>query len=395
MTSMILAALIALGVRLAFNDVDVKTMGSDEVWMKQRARLFARGASYRAAIEDFLADHRQWATASPVRFGYLYPLSLAVRYLDHKPLFEARVFRVMTTLSALGGVAVVALTGAIAHALAGPEVALTAMSISTLSPLLLHLGRRALLDTIVAALTLGTLLALITGHPLVAAALIFVNMSVKETAPMAVPALVLAKWAAVGLEPIDALVFTVPFVVWALVFCALARSFVLLWHVFRTIADIGEYPYGINHQSGPVHRLALDLFMLSPLAFLAASQAWSTPGALFALAMIVTNGVKASAKNVRMIAAADAGMRVAAATVLVSLPGILWPLAALAMIAADAWTFRTVFVVGEVYDPVHDQMGRALKMAPTAHGNRVQTSLKRATGGVSLSVPALDGERKA
>jgi hypothetical protein len=368
------AVFFACALRVYLNNVDHTTRGPDELWTLKRAALFASGVSFRAACEDFLNDWKQWTTPSPIRFGYLYPLALVFHFMGRWS------FRVVTSVSTFAGVASVMLTGLIARELAGPTASLIAIVLSIASPLQLHLGRRALSDQVVCALSLGALLALLTGHPFIAIAALTANIMVKETAPMVFPALALAKHYAIGLVWMDALVFVAPLAIFALVFVVLARSVRALWSMFVAITDTKDQPYGINHQSGPPHRLAVDLFALSPLMCVAAVQSHG-PALVFAVAMILTNGFKAAAKNVRMIAAADAALRVSAAIWLATLPGMYAAIACALVVLDDLIIFHQVFVKAKVYDPVSENIFRALRMIATVKGNRYQTKLEGSGNG--------------
>jgi hypothetical protein len=136
-----------------------------------------------------------------------------------------------------------------------------------------------------------------------------------------------------------------------------------------------EYP--AKYQAGPPHRLLIDLFALAPLVCL---------GACFALAFLVdvTDAADAGArrlaaltlavllvfciapsKNVRYVIVADPLLRLLCG----------WMLSfrqrtrtAIALIALDAVVELTLFVQiflnGDVYDPVSDNLFRALKMIP-------------------------------
>lgn len=352
-----LILVLAAGLRIAFNNV-IRYSRADETSMLLHARAFLeRPGDYRAQCERWLSDRGAWCTPSPVRFGNLLLLGAAFR-ITGRP-----THRTMAWVSALAGVLGVAAAYGIGSELAGQRAGLFAAVLTFCAPLGLAMSRRALQDSAVSATTLGAAWALLGGHPWAGATLLAFLLAEKETAALFFPALAGLCWAA-G-RPVW-WPFPLAGAVYAVAFAALAGGRVgLLWRFARAVSSVGPHPYAVAHQSGPLHRLPLDLFSLGPVAILLAVSGRAVAPALGAAALLLlVLGLVPATKNVRLALPADGLLRISAAGALATM-GMLPAIAGvLAVTVSELWIFRRVFLQGDVYDPVTANVLAALGMIP-------------------------------
>lgn len=228
-----------------------------------------------------------------------------------------------------------------------------------LSPLQLHLGRRALQDQLVCCTTLAALYAGLHGHLAIAAVLVGAVIAVKETTAIHTLAIG-AAWLVAGV-PLWHVVASLGAGCWLYFFgfVALTREPLLLWKLGKRLTNARLDSYGIDHQQGAFHRLPVDFFLLAPMAFVLAVRTGALgPVAAFAVVMVAVQSVFPVLRSARMVTAADAAMHVLAATA-------VGPVAALAVAATNTYIFWRVFQRGEqVYDPVNANLVVALGFAP-------------------------------
>lgn len=220
------------------------------------------------------------------------------------------------------------------------------------SPLLVHLARRRLQDTAVAALTLASLVAA-NVHGSVGLAIAFAGLlAVKpEGAALAVPAIAWA-WGAV---PGPALPLMVGAMVWAVATVYLFRGYA--WILVRAIVQPHSNAYGLEHQRGMWHRLPVDLALVSPVWVGAAL--WYHPAELIPAVLLLAAHACTPVRNVRTILAVDLLLRVA-----VSHVAPVWLIIVGGM--CDAWIAERGRRLA-LYDTPTDELVRAT-MKPTGPG---------------------------
>ena len=368
--TLIVLTIAAALLRIAFNDV-VRYSAADERHYVEATRLLVeRGffAGYRQLVVEHLAQPERWIYPPPLRWGY-YALTTVTSHLRGScdP-------RGLAWLSALFGVAAVPLAFAVGRRLVGVRGALFGAALVAVSPLELAMSRRALTDEVFCA---GALLAawmLLSQRRAAAVAALTFVFAVKETAFLLYPALVILIWHERRVRLADVIVLALPPVIYFLVGSALSRSFSDFVAVARTPVATVAADYPTKYQAGPPHRLALDLFALSPLVCV---------GACFALAYLVETkdaGARrlaaamlavlivfslAPSKNVRYVIFVDPLLRLLVGWMLAARPTLRMAIALTALDAVVELTlFLQVFLVGKVYDPVSDEILRALHVIP-------------------------------
>lgn len=347
-----IAAVIA---RLALNTVEVFSGADETVMMRMAAQTTASDYSYRLACNRWLESPALWKYPGIIRYGNILLVGGLMR------LVGKVTFRVATSVSTAAGIASVALTWAIARQLA-PGSETYAVMLAATSPLQLHLGRRALQDETVCALTLAGIAAGITGHLVLAALALTALLAVKETTLTAWPALLGCFWLArVPLLSAAAVLAAAP-ALFVAGFSLLSRRPLLFLKLFRSVrAAIGD-DYG-RQQEGAPNRLPVDLLLLAPLVFMAAARSGLTPAVAFVALHLAAHSIVPIMRSIRMVTASEAMLRVVAAAVIAN-----WdPLSGALFIAVNAYAeyllFRRVFVQAGVYDPVTANVTRALGMS--------------------------------
>lgn len=361
----------AAAIRLYLNNI-VQYAPADEATYLDFARTLFNGGlgQYPDLVQTFIHDRDMWLFPSPLRWSWIGATSLFCSLAGHC------TFRDLATVSTLAGIASCALTWWIGRELFDSPTAIAAAALTATSPLQLALGRRALADEFFCMLVLASIATLLAylrtsrtawlAAWVVAATLTF---AAKEAFLLVYPLILIFWWLRTRTIKWRMLLAAAlpPFLYFA-VFCLLAHdvtSFFTVAHL--TTSTIGaEYPE--QYQNGPAHRLLIDMLAVAPLITIAAI------GALFSrsdrntrhlgfllVAIFVVHGVLSS-KNLRYIVPADSLARLAAAT---WLRDKRWMLLAIVVNAVvELMLFRTIFITGDVYDPVTDALLRALKMLP-------------------------------
>jgi hypothetical protein len=300
-------------------------MGPDEaVYIAAAQTIRNRGIfrGNRKLADRFLADPTAGAYPSPIRWGWnLLSAGLTVQ--------GAAILGAILAVAAciqLGGWAAIAAASA---------------------PLLWLLARQRLQDTGVAAAALWAIVAAAQGNPWLLGAALFVGLSFKEASPLAWPAVGLV-WLWFGhpwLAPI--LAGGAALVAWALgSWAILGRD---VWQVLGKALRGHDTEYSREHQRGRLHRLFIDLALLSPLYLLLA--AWSGGGVLMVGALlIIAAHAMAPIQNIRTVLAADLLVRVAVAGHIIATDSLLGAAAALALlISLDVYVYARI---RKLYDPV-------------------------------------------
>jgi len=372
---------VAAAIRLYLNNIIQYAPADEATYLDFAGTLFNGGiGQYPDLVQTFIHDRDMWLFPSPLRWSWIGVTSIFCSLAGHC------TFRDLATVSTLAGIASVALTWWIGRELFDSTVALAAAALTATSPLQLALGRRALADEFFCMLVLASIATLLaytrTSRNAWLAAWIAVTtltFGAKEQFLLVYPLILLFWWLCTTGAPAcrdrrGRLSYTMllaaalpPFLYFA-VFCLLAHdvtSFFTIAHL--TTSTIGaEYPE--QYQNGPMHRLLIDMLAVAPLVTLAAIGALFSRvdrpirnlGILLA-GIFVVHGLLSS-KNLRYIVPADSLARLAAATFL---RDKRWATIAIVLNAVvELLLFRTIFITGDVYDPVTDALLRALKMLP-------------------------------
>ena len=363
--SKLLAPLLvfAAAIRVAVNNVAVYSRADETAYL-----LYAK-AGYPGAVRLFLNDPGMWVFPNPARWSYIGAASLFCSAAGHC------THRTLATLSTVAGIAAVALTYWIARELFSVDVALIATALVATSPLQLALGRRALADEFFCTMFLASIASLhlylqrrerlwLLGW----IALATLTFAAKEQFLFIYP-LVLAFWYARE-RRIQLVAWIAPPVLFVAIFAVLARSFDALFRLAPIVVRQIVAPYSAQYQSGPPQRLLIDFMALAPIvtvvAIVALGAAASRSGAYRQIALLAFGIVAVHAlipsKNVRYAITADPLLRILVAAFA---PTRRVTVAVMLINAAvELAIFRTVFLVGDVYDPLTDNLLRALRMLP-------------------------------
>jgi 4-amino-4-deoxy-L-arabinose transferase-like glycosyltransferase len=334
-------------------------------------------------------DHPgNWLYPPPMRYGYLGAIGLACK------LDSTCTHQTLAGVSTLFGILALVATFLFVRELFEVRAALVATALSVTSPLQLALGRRALSDEIFCAaflLALWALVRAVRANPpdlvrryALSVALTSFVIAVKETALLAAPGVLGLIFLLRGkrFERRDIVLVVAPLVVWYLGFALLSGSASTIFDVLRAEhAGTKNAPYVAAYNSGPPHRVLVDLFMVAPLtsvfalsAFVFALFEWKglSPGLRAVVVLLAWTLLVASlapVKNLRYAVHGDGLMRALAAWFVIDrvLPrfgprvslffGVANGLAELAI-------FHRTFITGGVYDPVTAELTRALSMSP-------------------------------
>lgn len=378
-----LAALLAVSaaIRLYLNDIVQYSPADESTYLDFTKTLFAGGlGQYADIVQTFIHDRDMWLFPSPLRWSWIGAAWAFCSLAGHC------TFRDLATLSTLSGIASVALTYWIGRELFDSPTALAAAALAATSPLQLALGRRALADEFFCMLVLASIATLLaylrtSRTPWLIAFVVFSTLTfgAKEQFLLVYPVILLFWWLRTRTINIKTLiVWALPPFLYFAVFCALAHdvtSFFTVAHLTTSTID-AEYPE--QYQNGPPQRLLIDLMAVAPLVTVAAIAAagWLVAKArettrnqrhLFAMiaGILVIHGMLSS-KNLRYIVSVDPLLRLLAATFAwTELRDKRWlALAIVVNAAVELLLFRTIFIAGNVYDPVSDDLLRALKMLP-------------------------------
>jgi len=379
--SLLFAALIVVSaaLRIYLNNI-VQYSPADESIYLEFAKMLAGGERYADVIRTYVSDQDFWLFPSPLRWSFIGAASLVCEMAGQC------THRVIATISTVAGILSVGFTWLIGRDLFDRTTALIAATFVATSPLQLALGRRALADEFFGMLVLASLLALLRylktdsiawlGAWVVATTLTF---GAKEQFLLIYPIIIIFwllqkrafRWR-------DFIAWGLPPFLYVAIFCLLAHdvtSFFRIAHL--TTSTIGaEYPE--QYQNGPAQRLIIDFMAVAPIVTMLAIAAagWIVTQwrertreqqnifVLFAAIMAVHSIL--SSKNLRYVVSADAPARLLVSTFLCTMVSDRrWIIALLiANAAVELMLFRTIFLQGNVYDPITDDLLRALKMLP-------------------------------
>ena len=369
---------VAAAIRIYFNNVAQFMTEADEgTYFDYAQRLFNGGVGqYVDLVRTYIADRDMWLFPSPLRWSWIGVTTLASDVTGHCS------YRVLSTVSMLAGIASVALTWRIARELFDDSIALAAAAFAATSPLQLALGRRALADEFFCALVLASIAAIL-GYARtrriawLVAWIVFATLTfaTKEQFLLVYPLLLGFWWLRTRTIDLRTLIaWALPGFLYFAVFCALAHDVTSFFTIARLTTSTIHAEYPEQYQNGAFHRVFIDLMALSPLVMLLAiaaigrlRNATTNERHLMALlgGILVVHGILSS-KNVRYIVEADSLARIVAAVFVVSeIRSRRWITLLIAINAViELAIFRAVFLIGNVYDPVTDELMRTLKMLP-------------------------------
>jgi hypothetical protein len=304
-------------------------VGDEAAYLRQARTLRRYGVrrGYARLADRYLATPDEQQYPSPLRWLWI----LALRFT----LWVPRAVP-LTCLAGLAGLAL---------ALFGGDAGLLVAT----SPLLWIVSRRSLQDSLVAIVTVGSLIAAYAGSPVWLGLALFAGFAIKEVSPLTWPAVVLTWWLS-GHHWLP---------LWLAIVGASLAWVASLWLLFRergpvlfwTAVSGHATDYTKHFQRGGLHRLAIDLALLSPLA-VAAAILVQGPLVALALALIAAHALS-PVQNARTIVAADLLLRCSAVA--------LGPATVACMVAVDAYI---IWRTREVYDPVTANLTAALGMSP-------------------------------
>lgn len=376
--------LLAAALRIAVDNVTAFSRADETVYFLY-AKALAAGSSYPSVIRMFTEDRGMWVLPNPLRWSFLGAARLAIEVAgDATP-------HALTILSTVAGIVAVVLTYILGNDLFGEKVALLATTLVATSPLQLALGRRALADEFFCAAVLASL---VTMHRyfrssaprsqvawLVAwVATTTIAIAAKEQFLFLYPVLIAYWWLTIrALRWRDVVAWALPPACFFAVFCLLARDLGSFFRIAGIITSAMRAPYAEQYQSGPPHRLLIDSLAIAPVVtmlFLAAivmfalrMKEWSREARLVAFlggGMIAVHALLPS-QNLRYIVCADPLVRLSVAAFLAfelrDRPRVT---AVLLLVNAliELGLFSRVFMTAAVYDPVTQELLRALKMLP-------------------------------
>lgn len=387
--AVVLVLIVGAALRVHWNNVTLYSRADEQVYVNFTNWLTTNGwRQYPALCQGFVEHPEQWAYPNPMRWGYLGLTTLTCR------LGGRCDQRALAWLSTVAGVLSLLLTFLLGRELFGDWVGVAAAGLACTSPLQLALGRRALQDEPYCAAALlflwllvlrvrrdfGRLAPAMVALAILAGTLAF---AVKESSLLLVPALlamvVVARWPC---RPTlaDLAVCLAPPLVFGLISMLVMGSASRLVQMGKVVLSYWPHvPYALQYQAGPPHRVLFDFFVLAPIVSLLAvaavaliahqggeAEKGATLVAVGLVVMLLVFAILPS-KNVRYVVIVDPFCRILAAWVLVRghLVTPRWAAPAIAaLIAFNAITevaiFERVFVTGAVYDPVTEELLRAL-----------------------------------
>jgi len=382
---------IAAGIRFYLNNIVQYSPADESTYLDFAKTLFSGGVSqYADLVQTFLNDRDMWLFPSPLRWSWIGATSIFCSLAGHC------TFRDLAMVSTLAGIASVGLTWWIGRELFDSPTALAAAALAATSPLQLALGRRALADEFFCMLVLASIATLLryldklracptlsyAGQALQLVPWVIVTtlaFGAKEQFLLIYPIILLFWWLRTRTMNWRMLIAAAlpPFLYFA-VFCLLAHDVTSFFKVAHlTTSTIGaEYPE--QYQNGPPQRLIIDLMAVAPVVTLAmiAACGWVAARAREATrnqrhllvllgGILVVHGLLSS-KNLRYIVPVEPLARLLAATFLCgTVRDRRWVAVAIVINAViELLLFRAIFIAGNVYDPVTDDLLRALKMLP-------------------------------
>jgi hypothetical protein len=394
--------------RIQVDDVEEYAPDDEAVYVRTTLFLHQHGwSSYPALVANYIADRGAWLYPHPMRWGYFALTTLSCTVAHD---CDART---LAGLSTAAGILSILLVFLIGNELIGGDAGIIAAALTITSPLQLAMGRRALQDEVFCAAILLTLWlgCLVVKDPrkgsasqgddrasgtpadnriarwrpgLLAAALASTTLTlgIKESFVLLYPALLLFLVIAAPPPRLSALrriapLAMLPPILYGLVtivLCGGVRRFFDLLHIVMTAASSINSLFARQFSSGPFHRPLFDLVILSPIVAIMAIAGAARGGqnggmralTAFAIAALVTFGLL-SLKNVRYVIVVDPVARLLAASVIASwLPRRAWlAIAVVGLIAAtELHLFNELFEVADIYDPVTDELLRALHSIP-------------------------------
>ncbi len=382
-------------MRLHWNNVTAYSTGDELTYLNHTREIAARGWNhYREIVARYLADHEHWSTGQPNRYGYYALTTITFRLVgDHG-------FRTLSWLATICSMMALLATFLVAREMAtttGKSMcAILACALSISSPLQIAMGRRALTDEVFCMFFLFSLWALVRGlrqragfgwYHCLAIVLVTFCLAVRESTLLylfVLAAIIGAfRWySSQRTTTFDLLILVTPpilsFSCLALL-VGLPQVLQLAW-----IISTMQNSYIELLQSGPPHRIFLDLFALSPLVMLTAVVAvavfllgeparnpkWQALAIGF-VAILLVFGLFPT-KNVRFVIMADPLARLLVAGLLTDRFAAQGTWSGLRLIltigALNAFLelaiFHQVFIAGGTYDPVTAELLGALKMIP-------------------------------
>jgi len=384
------ADLAALGLALLVGALLASTLASvryvenpDEAYYLAYAGYIAEHGlgGFRSLFHDYLVEPARWLYPNPLRLGYIL---LSTGWTS---LFGAS-FAALSLLSLVCHVLLVGVSYLFLRGLLGPPRALAGAALIAFSPLLLGLGRRALLDlpaTLAGLLVLWSFVALLRAPRSRCAlarfgAALGAGLLIKETTLLlALPcAAICAGERLAGRRDLPLLAASGALAA-ALLSCGAlwwlaAGDAATLAGVVRVIlASPASNAYAQAYGTGPWYRYPIDFLLLSPWPTLLGIAALG-PAALRAgrrapgdavvwLALAVAGVLVAYepfTRNVRYVAICEVPLRALAAGLVFDLTradagrrGLALAAAAVALLGFADWlSFRQIFVEGNLYDPM-------------------------------------------
>jgi len=339
---------------------------ADETVYLRYTRMLAGGNGYARIVRMYFDDPRLWLFPDPLRWTYFETTSLLCRITGDCG------HRTLAALSTAAGIAAVALTYVAGLQLFERRTALFAAALMATSPLQLAMGRRALSDEFFCALVIASIAICVAAgfQPAKGPA---------KSRPPHIWLWVVVTTLAFGAKEQFALIYPVVLLFWWLrerklrwewllppfldyaVFSALARDGTAFFRIARAVTSTMNAPYAAQYQSGPPQRLLIDFMAVAPLvtiAFLIAAYIKRHEPVLVLAAGILIVHSLISSKNLRYVLSADPFMRLLVAK---AFPRKWF---VIVNAAVELALFYVIFVVKDVYDPVTDELLRALRMLP-------------------------------
>jgi len=386
---LVLLLVAGAALRIEVDDVEEYSPDDEAVYVRTTRLLHEHGwSSYPALVQQYIADPAAWLYPHPLRWGHFVLTTLACKVSGR---CDART---LAGLSTAAGILSILLVFLIGRELLGVEVALIAATLTATSPLQLAMGRRALQDEVFCAailltLWLGSLVVRAAdgnarrrlGLIATAVASMTLTLGIKESFLLLYPAVLL--FLAIlapsphlrALRRIAPLVLLPPalYALVTIVLCGGVKRSLSLLHIVMTAASSASTPFVQQFSSGPFHRPLFDLVILSPIVMALAIAGAARSGrnralhalAAFAAAALIIFGL-VSIKNVRYVIPVDPVARLLAASAIASLPRRPWlALGVIGLIAAtELRLFYDLFEVADIYDPLTDELLRALHAIP-------------------------------
>ncbi len=320
---------VALTYRAYINKGQV-TATPDEKVYSTYAITWRAGRAYREAVEAFLS--RPGLEIPPTRYGF-FALSALV---NRKRSSWTQSFRPVIWISAVAGALTVPAAYLVTHDLRSSLLVAS-------SPLSLMLSRKALQDTLTAFFMVLALWGVQTGNTWILGTATACALASREALIFYLPAIFVAWGLRTGRWVEGSIALGGATVLAVMGFYALGgRKLLTIFRKLRRPTD-----YIRRFQSGPLHRLLVDLVLISPLVTVATLMGWSRVPvwlAAFAGTALVLHSF-ITPKNVRFLLVVDLAIRMMCA----SLPNpILWAVLVLGSVA-DLWLYRAL---GKIEDPV-------------------------------------------